>query len=1511
MSFKTILLTVAAMAATVPVWSATPVSAGSASEGFWSNLAKGHHTSRPAKVTKRSAYSPTGTIYGVIPNYMGIEDYNQAFWGSINPADGVVSPIFRGHVYANDDDYQLQSGAVRDGILYIPQYRQDMVTHEIEIIWKRININTGEVLEPLSFGGNTNAYCYSLTYDDLNDRFIGLSMDVLSGAMGNLIMATPKGDTMEIVSLDNVGGREGDFMAGIAYCPADGMVYGVKDNGGFYMIDPDWAEVTLVKRFDENNEWFLIPEYPFATPLVYSPRDKAFVTVCCNYDAQRILLGFLDMEGQDAVEGFDLDPTAFVASLWCPDKYAVDEAPDTPGLSDIIFEGPSLTGTVAVTAPATTYAGDPIRGNIVMSLTLNGEEVYNSVLTAADQRVVPLELAEGFYTASLTAWLEDAPDAVSPAATAMFYVGHDTPEAPRGVKYASGVISWNAVPGVGVHNGYVDASAITYDVWMDGVRQNEEPLTVTSMTLTMPDSPRQVELTVTANADGKTSEPSPALSSVLGQGYNLPVSFAPTAEEAELFTVFNANADDYAFKYTVEEGEGCFRVRTGYYYETPDDWLFFPPVAVGTESLYSLALTYVNTYRSAGIYDNIDIWIGKDPTVEGMTSKIYSHSARETPEPARIEALFAVPEPGNYVLGIHATAGHSGQYRGVDLSKFTISEVEGSSVKAPGDAVVRLEAGEKGALEATVFITAPTTDITGAPLAADDMIEFAVTCGSHNATASALPGEETQTKVAMAVNGFNEVTVTPNNAHGAGIPRISRVFAGIDKPVAPVNLQARTSDDNMEYTLTWEAPATGVNGGYTDPDNLTYHVYIQGSAGNNTTLGTTRDKTYTYTYTGTAQSHPTIGVTAINAYSETSDPAYVTDYLGKPFEVPLNEEFNGARFSYAGLWWNDTSYICEWSSVSDLSGLGGFGNISFKDNGGLMCSLLGGGAGGRGKLLAPKFSTRNVPAADIEIVYWDYAGAGDMELWVRSASNQEERLLARLSPDRLTSSWQVWSVNLPEELLEQDWVQINLVGVLGANQTVIMDAYRVVQNIEFDFKVAELTAPYNVFIGEMAAFSTKVINSGNEPMWADLVLDLLADGNVVDTRTVTVGRMAAGNTFERNFNFEMKTEYAGSKMEVRASIVSEDDQVASNNVATESFLLTDCIMPVVNDLTVTEGAGGNADLAWSRPATSYGDFESFESMPSFVIKDNIADWLNVDVDGLPQFPIEAIRWADDDQPSAWTVFDAEEKGTLSDERLCPHSGTKMLMARAIMYQEGVETPIQNSDWLISPEVVGGTTVDFWMNTISSQYSETIAIYYSTTSRDPGSFVKGRNFTKSGSETWEHQRWTLPADAKYFAFVYESWGTFAAMLDDITFTPAEKQQWDIVSYDIWYEDDARLRLLQTDVTGEGVSLSNAKAGTYYVTVNADRGEGIFASPLSNGAVWGGSGVASVGNATGVIGSGRGYIFVGAYAGEHIEVYSIDGRLVASVASAADREVIDLPAGIYTVRAGHDAAKVLVK
>lgn len=1463
---------------------------------------------RPERVLRRSAYAPQGHVYGVIPRHRA---GNYAYYGSIDLTDGRITPVYTGDVFSNGEDYDSQTGAVRDGILYIPQFLQNMVTSEIEIRWKRFNVETGEELTPISFGGQTFAYLYCMTYDKANDRFVGLAMDLVSGGMGKLVIIDCKGDPSKWIVLENgnIGGSANNFMAALAYNPADQNIYGLKDNGRLYLVDVDWADCTVVKEFDYDNEWFMYPEYPFSMPLVYSPRDRAMVTVYRDNYNERMLLGYIDMDSYDAVLGEELNPVSYVTNLVCGDAYAPDEAPDMPVVADVTFVGPALNGTFTLIAPKVTFAGETLTSDVHMVVTLNGDKAFEADFAPGEQREIPLELTEGFYALEAVAMSKTDDTLVSPAAKTNFFVGYDNPVTPTGLQVNEYNLSWNAAGAPGAHGGYVDPSHVTYNVLMDGVVVNEAPVKGTSFALPEPETMARRVLQVVALADDRSSEPSAGYEMVLGRPLALPVMLEPDADQAKCFTTYNANHDSNEFKYQNYEGKPTFRIATGYYYEMPDDWLFLPIAHFDRADVqYALDMEYLGAYTGLA-RDNMDIWIGSAPSPESMYGLVYSHTDREISAPTPLSARFVVPAAGDYVIGIHSKGGETGQYRGVALREFSLHAVEGSSVKTPGEGAVTAEAAPGGELKAVVNITAAVEALDHSALTSP--VTYTATCGDAKGTVVIQPGQTGKVEVAVPGNGFHEIFVTPSNDAGEGIPRMVRVYVGLDKPEMPENITGAASADNLSLELTWETPTEGANGGYVDPDGLIYEVYLWGSAGNHTLLDRTTDLHYTYNFGARKQERPSIGVCAVNSEGK-SNVGFASDFLGTPNELPMVENFNYTSFAYS---WRGESYNeysdSMWDSVSDLNGMG-IGDPVFNE-GGLMCTNLGGGECA-GKLLATKFSTVSCPAVVFTLRYWDFQQAASIEVWARSEGNREEYKIAEVTPSRGTPHWEDWNVTLPAELLEQKWVQLNIRVDLSHGRQIYIDTYAVNVNIEHDFKIASMEAPYMTFVGETPRFKAIVTNVGKIANGTDLLLELVGDDKVLESQEVAIRRTQAGASYECEFSFEMKAEYSGSAMSVRATIMDDQDQIASNNVRTTSFLLQDNVIPVVHDLKGewTDEDHRTVTLNWSAPEATYGGFESFESIPSFQNTGTIADWLNIDMDGKEQFTIQNASWAGSDKPSAWTVFNAEEAGTMNEERLSPHSGTQMLIARAIAYTEGVDQPEQNHDWLISPEVVGGTKVTFWMNIISSTYPETVAIYYSTTDREVTSFKKGRNFTKSGGELWEENTWTLPADARYFALVYESWGTFAAMIDDITYTPADKSSWDLKSYDIWREAAGKYICVAEGLTSTSwIDEAPVDNATYYVVVKADRGEGEYESPRSNPAkVDGDSGIDSIAEG-GVIGSGRGFIFVGGYEGQPVSVYSLDGRKVAAVSAAADREEIRVAPGVYTVSAGATRVKVLVK
>ena len=233
-----------------------------------------------------------------------------------------------------------------------------------------------------------------------------------------------------------------------------------------------------------------------------------------------------------------------------------------------------------------------------------------------------------------------------------------------------------------------------------------------------------------------------------------------------------------------------------------------------------------------------------------------------------------------------------------------------------------------------------------------------------------------------------------------------------------------------------------------------------------------------------------------------------------------------------------------------------------------------------------------------------------------------------------------------------------------------------------------------------------------------------------------------------------------------------------------------------------------------------------------------------------------------------------------------------------------------------------------MNYISDQFPETVQIWYSTTGttldidnakRDAngqmyecGDFVKLRNFTKSGEETWEYCEATLPSEARYFALVYASYGDFAAMIDDISYSPSESVARTVDSYDILFRpDDGKLLTVADGIKTIGHVLDDAPyRGTYYVVANvADNGT-LFRGALSNPASVDGSGVEYVDGSL-YVGAGHGRVLIGGAEGEAYVISDMSGRVISSGRVESDRFTVEVPAGILAVTVGVRTVKLTVR
>ena len=1500
---------------------------------------------RPANPL-RSADTPKGNINVLCSRFMGQAGYEQSYYGKLDPITGRTTPIYRGSHFGNGDDFSIMTGVVRNNILYIPElhYSQDdMIMGTVHIRWKRIDLNNGNQLEPLMYelaGDGGRMLLYSATYVESEDKIYGLSWDVPTETGGTLVSIDCSQEVWTPTVLGQLGSSSLDYMVNIVYNPVDEKLYGFVSNGTFNEIgfDNQGKPVAIsVAQYDDWDEYYCyLPAY-YSGGICYSPYDHAFIYHLNNPSTGEYYTGAIDAETFQAYLLSEPEPLAYYPMLYCTDSYADENAPDRMAKPQVSFSNADLSGSYSFTAPTVLFNGVKIEGNVTVHVLVDGTEVYQASVAPGASVNQNLTVSQGMHDLDIYASVGNLN---GPKARTSFYAGYDVPAAPTGLAYTSGILTWNTPSNKGVNSlygGYIDLSDVTYDVYINDTKVNNEPISGNQYALDAAQVANgRCDITVTATSHGLTSAKSAAISRTLGQGYTLPVTFVPTPVQADQFEVVDVNNDGYKFNYWPEQyGDPVFSLFTTEWTSVPNDWLFLPPVYCDSaEALYEFTFDFYNAMQKTDYYDTMDICIGTDPKPSAMGEPFYSHDSHEQITQTKLTSRFSVPKPGTYYIGIHSKASVNPEtpnhHRGIYCRNFVV-EKSNSTVKAPGALEnVVITSSPDGDLFFEIEANLPTKAIDGTALDANSELTLEATSDMSTSSTKGKPGEKIHLSVPTSTNGINTITFYVHNAAGNGLISTATIFVGIDAPLPPQNVQGKISDDNMSVVLTWDkVGAVGQHGGFVDPEDVTYDIFTQSSITTTKVGNAGKELSYTYTTPTRPQARINIGPVATNFGGSSVNGTFFSDILGAPYETPMVEEWGATAFNYTPWTFNNVGSFanCTWEHCTDPASFD-LGNPMLVNEGGIIAYSAGGTA--TGELRSPKVTTKDVNKVQVSVRYWDFEKAGKMEFWGRTAANQEYRKVGELEPSRQGTQWAEFVCDLPADFANQGWIQVNLRAIVEPGQYVLIDNYKCLQNIENDFQLSTLEPPHSVFVGDNAKFNIVVTNSGNEINTGNLLIELLGDDEVVYSETVAIGRTRPSEVFEYQAEIPMLENYVNfSFFELRATATCPDDENDKNDSKIVEVNLYDHSMPIVRDLKADRAENSEeVNLSWSKPDASYKNIESFELAPAFQISDTIDRFINIDGDGKTPFTIEGKRWTDDNKPCGWQVYDARAMNSLDDERLSALTGDRMLIARSIAYAD-TEEPTRSFDWLISPEVVGGTSVSFMMNILSTTYTETIQLWVSTTDntidlsnivcdangnpRECGSFKHVQNFTKSGSESWEVCAAMLASDVKYFALVYASYGQFAAMVDDLRFTPAEKSEVAIDGYDIYVAENAgdEPQIIGTvNVPGFVHTPAAGTAPTYYVkTIHNAGGEYIY-SPLSNPASVGASGVGEL-EAGQYIGGGKGQILIGGAEGVKFTLYDLEGRVLRSVVLDSDHVVIPCAAGIYTARLGENAVKIVVR
>lgn len=1171
----------------------------------------------------------------------------------------------------------------------------------------------------------------AMTYNQITDKLVGIA--------GSSVVEidTATGEQKKIGSIDTPS----EYITGLAYSPYDA--------GYFYAVSTDAA-----------NGIQLLDETSFKT---------------LSYEKYEGLIGFYN--------------------FYCPDLQRIyDESPAEATVVNTIFGNGALSGGITYRMPSATMGGTPILGDIDYILQVDGVETQRGKAAAGSEFFVPVtDLTEGMHTFTLKV---STGGKTGPFLTTSFYVGNDTPEAPASVTITDNLIKWDAVT-AGVHGGYVNPEEITYNVYVnDAIVAQGIKATECSPKLPQGEILDSYVASVEAVFDGKVSERTNSDDLKYGDPYPLPEAFEPTPKESKLFTIVDANNDGTAIE-LVQMRFGSNGVKDVFMYTShkrnnANDWLYLPVTKYDDiNAVYEFSM---NAMRGSNKPETLEVVLAAAP--DGQSSSIVktivpnttltnnSSSSAESLQ-NRVGSSFTVPSAGNYYIGIHITSARNRDR--VIMRDFQVSKMDGIAVGNPA-AVTSLKAtaAPQGELKADVTFNFPTATIAGIPYAADKTLKATVKArGCEEVTVEGTPGSAASV-AAPARQGDNRITVTVTDGELKGLSDTVDVYVGVEAPAPVSNLTGIVDATDYKMHLSWDAPTKGINGGYIQPTGIRYYLveykFVDGTYKWVPTEDLGTDVTeYDYVLPeGSDLQLVQVGILTEN-FAGTSDSfRNAAAVMGKPHQIPMTYNLRAAEtFQTPTVNYSEDVELRLGDPADEYSG------YATEDNAKALYSYSYFDLDDA-YLTLPKFSTKGSVNAAVAL---DVYGGSTTFSVVASAYGVPAKVIKTFAKDDFTEKGpQKVTVDLPAEFQNKGWVEIGIRYTVSYDwfgddsDALILYSYSFFDNVPYDFGITAIEGPARAEIGVENVYTAHVMNYGSaaNTMPASNWKFTDAEGNVVNDVNLPAGTKAVASGDEITFDiaFTPTADQIGSY--TLAYTIFRSDDKESNDYMERQFEVGKGVVPVVTDLHANEITFDNVQLGWSPISGSSNVLEDFEEETPLVFddeSDTVAGFTRIDGDGQMVYGPNSQAYQDQpyaNQPQSfvvWSETDMEKILQFGDKS--PYTGTsgdKFLIAFCPGPDPGTGKAASADDWLISPEIVGGSIFSFSMKPLTYQYGpETVEIMYSTTGTAKEDFTlleTVKTDVGEGSTVFEEYEFRLPENAKYVAIHYVSNDVFGIIIDDI-------------------------------------------------------------------------------------------------------------------------------------------------
>ncbi len=1429
---------------------------------------------------KPSKKAPVQFAQGVkIPTLMGSVIYNDTFTQADPGMYAFTGPL--GDRLFNGPD--ASSGGVElNGVYYCVNYFDFFGMFFITI--DAYDVESGEKLGDYSSMDPENIYSGGLTKDPSTGKIYGIGINAavngyqLSEVVFNSdysITNTPIGDI--------------DGLWNSIVCDGQGQLYGIS-------LANDYS-ATLCKINKSNAAVEVIGATGFSSQ--YSSSATIDATTGKMYwnvipDDESAYISEVNLETGVATPLFQLELNDQIVGMYVGAPAAEEGAPDAVTDLSANFANGSLTGTISFACPETTYDGNPAEGDLTFMVTANNEVVSEGACAYGANVNTEVTLpSAGVYNFVVTVANEVG---TSPKAKVSTFVGNGIPAAPQDVtlEYSDNVmtLSWAPVTG-SIDGGYINPEEVTYTVkrYPDQVVVAENTkATSFSEDFTKTDV-YKVWFEVYATFAGVNS--SIVSSNKVQIGEPQAPYFNAMASEADLdgFTIVDANGDGKTW--SVDTGAGATKVTYNGSMDM-DDWVITPAIKLNGGQAYKVS--FQARANSSNYPERIEAKWGTSATVEGMTNEFVAPKVLVGNQYETLGNYVVIKETGYYYFGLHGISDANMYY--LYVKDFDISAPVSNDI--PGEVTdFMVTPDSNGDYSAVVSFKAPEENIVGGVLSNITSIQVKRNGALIKTFENPVVGEAFSFEDTVSEGGDFTYTVQAFNAEGEGPVATATTFIGTAIPAAPTGFNVAEEGNTGKVILTWDAVTTDIDGNPINPAKVGYIVAESGSMG----WDPITDPMYetTYTLQAVPEGEQDFVQYAVFAVTDGGQTGAFGPFMavGQPYDG-LMESFAGGQLHY--IWGVGPNDGASWSLFTDSS----FSDVSSSDLDDGFLGMKYSAEPGISSLFTGKISLEGAVNPGVSFYTYNLGGNSENEfqLYVQEEGAEDWVKLGNpivindINPG--VNDWVKAVVSLEDYAGKT--IQVRFEGITMMYNYTLIDQITVGGMLANDLSVKSVDAPAFVINGAEYNVTVKVVNEGTQTISNGVVHLYSENGDAIASQAL--GDMTAGASVNVAFSQTMSP-VATEPVGFYALVENAGDENFDNNT-TETFYVAPKAsnLPAVTDLAGECTEDGVA-LTWSEPdlsaAPAEGALVDFEDANAWAME--YAGWTFVDKD---KSPVGGFQGSDlpgiepGETTASFFVFDSA--GDEFNQTFDAHSGT-MFLAALFRYDGGTV-----DDWAISPALSGDAqTISFWAKSYSSDYPEKIEMYYSMNGTDVADFVQVGNTVNPVPADWTEYTFDVPAGAKYFAIRSCATGSFMLMLDDFTFAAAEGTSADlsIVGYDV-YRDGVKINAETVEETSyvDATAEPNTEY-TYQVVAIYDRG----ISGPSNVANILTTGINEVLGAVKVYGV-KGAVEVAGAAGLNVSVVAADGKVMFN-GVASDKETVNVPAGVYVVRAGNKTVKVAVK